>query len=233
MRGKHKKHSTAILSAATALCLSSAAVLAARKHFSPSDITDRNHGAALSESFHGSQALLTGEAQSPDGLDVTSPEIIPGENLSDYSYSGDRIYFAAPAAGDPLSAENCGNSERGVAVAQYALQFLGTPYLWGKDSLTEGTDCSGFVKSIYEHFGIFLPHSASLDRSEGFAVESLEDAKPGDLICYEEPSHVALYIGGGKILHASSTNGVCISEVEYAESAKVTAIRRLLTDEQE
>ncbi len=93
-------------------------------------------------------------------------------------------------------------SEMGVAVAEYALQFVGNPYVYGGTSLTDGADCSGFVMSVYENFGVSLPHSSAADRSQGYAVGSLEEAQPGDLICYS--GHVALYIGDNQIVHAST-----------------------------
>lgn len=129
---------------------------------------------------------------------------------------------------DPLEMEIAGNSKEGIEVAEYAVQFLGNSYKWGESSLTEGTDSSGFVKSVYEHFDVSLPHSASEDKKQGRKVENLESAEPGDLICYDNPSHVAIYIGDGKIVHAYPEIGVCISEAEYDE---IVAIRRVLEEE--
>ncbi len=116
-------------------------------------------------------------------------------------------------------------SELGVAVAEYALQFVGNPYVYGGTSLTNGADCSGFVLSVYANFGVSLPHSAKADRSQGYAVDSLENAQPGDLICYS--GHVALYIGNGQIVHASnSRTGIIVSSVNYSNK-KILAIRRI------
>lgn len=117
-----------------------------------------------------------------------------------------------------------GDSEMGVAVAEYALQFVGNPYVYGGTSLTKGADCSGFVMSVYANFGIKLPHSSAADRSQGSAVDGLENAQPGDLICYS--GHVALYIGNGQIVHASnSRTGIIVSNASYR---KILAIRRIL-----
>ena len=117
-----------------------------------------------------------------------------------------------------------GDSEMGVAVAEYALQFVGNPYVYGGTSLTKGADCSGFVMSVYANFGIKLPHSSAADRSQGSAVDGLENAQPGDLICYS--GHVALYIGNGQIVHASnSKTGIIVSNASYR---KILAIRRIL-----
>lgn len=114
-------------------------------------------------------------------------------------------------------------SEMGVAVAEYALQFVGNPYVYGGSSLTNGTDCSGFVMSVYANFGVSLPHSSASDRSQGYAVDGLENAQPGDLICYS--GHVALYIGDGQIVHASNKRvGIIVSRADYR---KILAIRRI------
>lgn len=114
-------------------------------------------------------------------------------------------------------------SEMGVAVAEYALQFVGYPYVYGGSSLTNGTDCSGFVMSVYANFGVGLPHSSASDRTQGSAVDSLDNAQPGDIICYS--GHVALYIGNGQIVHASNARtGIIVSQADYK---KILAIRRI------
>lgn len=117
-----------------------------------------------------------------------------------------------------------GSNEMGVAVAEYALQFVGNPYVYGGTSLTNGADCSGFVMSVYANFGVDLPHSSASDRSQGYAVEGgLENAQPGDLICYS--GHVALYIGDGQIVHASTRKtGIIVSRADYK---KILAVRRI------
>ncbi len=119
---------------------------------------------------------------------------------------------------------NENSSEMGIAVAEYALQFVGNPYVYGGTSLTNGADCSGFVMSVYANFGVSLPHSSAADRNQGYAVDGgLENAQPGDLICYS--GHVALYIGDGQIVHAStSKTGIIVSRADYK---KILAIRRI------
>lgn len=116
-----------------------------------------------------------------------------------------------------------GGSASGNAVAEFALQFKGNPYVYGGTSLTNGADCSGFVMSVYNNFGVSLPHSSSADRHVGSAVGSLAEAQPGDLICYS--GHVGLYIGGNQIVHAStSKTGIIVSRADYRN---ILAIRRI------
>lgn len=116
-----------------------------------------------------------------------------------------------------------GGSEMGRSVADYALQFVGNPYVYGGTSLTNGADCSGFVMSVYSNFGVGLPHSSAADRSVGAAVNGLENAQPGDLVCYS--GHVALYIGNGQIVHAStSRTGIIVSNANYRTPLSVRRI---------
>jgi cell wall-associated NlpC family hydrolase len=105
----------------------------------------------------------------------------------------------------------------------YALQFVGNPYKYGGSSLTSGADCSGFIMAVYKKFGVSLPHSSSALRSVGRGV-SYSEAKPGDIICYS--GHVALYMGGGKIVHASNPkDGIKISY--NAQYKTILAVRRI------
>lgn len=114
-------------------------------------------------------------------------------------------------------------SELGKAVADFACQFVGNPYVWGGTSLTNGADCSGFVMSVYANFGVSLPHSSAADRNVGYAVDGIENAQPGDIICYS--GHVAIYIGNGQIVHAStSKTGIIISNATYRS---ILSIRRI------
>ncbi len=111
----------------------------------------------------------------------------------------------------------------GEAVVAYAKLFLGNPYVYGGTSLTNGTDCSGFTMSVYRNFGVYLPHASSAQRSVGTAV-SYSEAQPGDIICYS--GHVALYMGGGKIIHASTERtGIIIGSATYKP---ILTIRRIL-----
>ncbi|MBR3811677.1 MAG: SH3 domain-containing protein [Agathobacter sp.] len=111
----------------------------------------------------------------------------------------------------------------GQSVADYAVQFVGNPYVWGGTSLTKGTDCSGFVMKIYEAYGVKLPHSSYKLRSSGYSA-SASEVQPGDIICYS--GHVAIYIGDGKIVHASNKkDGIKITN--NWRYKKVLAIRRI------
>lgn len=113
----------------------------------------------------------------------------------------------------------------GEDIINYAKKFIGNPYEYGGESLTEGTDCSGFVKSIYKKFGYSLPHSSDSLRTEGIKVSSLEKAVKGDIICYD--GHVAIYIGNNKIIHASSEKtGIKIGT--NAKYKKILSIRRII-----
>ena len=114
-------------------------------------------------------------------------------------------------------------SETGEAVAQFALQFVGNPYVWGGSSLTPGTDCSGFTMAVYANFGIRLPHYDASQRGYGIGIDSLSDAKPGDLICFY--GHVGIYIGDGMMVHASNPrDGIKVSRADYRS---IAAIRRI------
>ena len=141
--------------------------------------------------------------------------------------------FESDYAKDKLSVELDGSFEVeagegnpwGAEAAEYALQFVGNPYAWGEESLTQGTDSSGFTKSVYAHFGVSLPHNTTGQREIGTEVETLDSAQPGDLIFYETPAHAAIYLGEGMVVHAMPEMGVCISEADFDE---ISEIRRFV-----
>ena len=120
-----------------------------------------------------------------------------------------------------------GVSDVRVDLCQYAKEFLGNPYVWGGTSLTKGADCSGYVLSIFKKYGVSLPHSSKAQANSGTKI-TLSEAKPGDLVFYgngKTINHVAIYIGGGQVIHASSPKtGIRISNVSYRTPLKVVRI---------
>ena len=121
-----------------------------------------------------------------------------------------------------------GVSDVRVNMVQYAKQFVGNPYVWGGASLTNGTDCSGFTMSIYKKYGVSLPHHAASQAQLGTKID-ISSAQPGDLVFYAKNgsiNHVAMYIGNGQVIHASSPKtGIKISSWNYRTPA---CIRRYL-----
>ena len=119
-------------------------------------------------------------------------------------------------------------SSTGIDIANFALQFVGNPYVWGGTSLTEGADCSGFVMRVFEHFQYQLPRTADVQAEVGTPI-SLAALAPGDLLFYDHGSgsiqHVAIYIGDGQIVHASnSTTGIIVSNAYYSTPCKAVRI---------
>ena len=119
--------------------------------------------------------------------------------------------------------EDASGSDMGKKVAKYACQYIGNPYVYGGTSLTNGADCSGFTYRVYQDFGYSLPRTSTEQRSAGKGVD-YSDAEPGDLICYS--GHVGIYIGGGKIVHASTEKtGIKVSNATYRS---ILSVRRIL-----
>ena len=110
----------------------------------------------------------------------------------------------------------------GEQIVDFAAQFLGNPYVWGGTSLTNGTDCSGFVMGVYAHFGVGLPHSSTAMRNVGTEV-SYEDVRLGDIVCYN--GHVGIYAGKGRIVNASNkAGGIKYSSATYSD---IITVRRI------
>ncbi len=124
---------------------------------------------------------------------------------------------------DVSSIYSANGSSLGKSVAVYACKFIGNPYVYGGTSLTNGTDCSGFVYSVYKEFGYNVPRTSYDQRSVGKEV-SYSEAQPGDIICYA--GHVAIYIGNGMIVHASTpSTGIKVSNALYRD---YICIRRIV-----
>ncbi len=120
-----------------------------------------------------------------------------------------------------------GVSSKRAQIANYAVQFIGNPYVWGGTSLTNGADCSGFTMSIMAQFGISLPHSSAAQANCGRSITSSQ-MRPGDLVFYAGSggiNHVAIYIGNGQVCHASSSKtGIKISTWNYRSPAKIVNV---------
>ena len=130
----------------------------------------------------------------------------------------DAPYTEAPETEAPETEAPASDSSVGQEIANYAVQFVGNPYVYGGTSLTNGADCSGFTQSVMANFGIYIARTAA-DQSYGGTSVSISDIQPGDLLFYSDGggiSHVALYIGGGQIVHAATeSQGIIISSYNY------------------
>ena len=144
------------------------------------------------------------------------------------SYDGGGAGKGGSIAGDYAAGggKNPGASTgvSGSSVVSYAMQFVGNPYVWGGNSLTNGVDCSGFVHEVYAHFGISTPRYSQAFKSVGQAV-SFDNIQPGDVVVY--PGHVAIYAGGGVIVEAQSTKAG-ITANRSVQCHTILAIRRLV-----
>lgn len=151
--------------------------------------------------------------QSQNGRQQSTNQTTAGDSTAGTSSSGNS------GAGQTVS-----NTSLGRQIADYGLQFVGNPYVYGGTSLTNGADCSGFVQSVYRNFGINLPRTSGEQGACGSAVASLAEAQPGDLIWYS--GHIGIYIGNGQIVHASSAKtGIKVSNAGYRT---ILSIRRIV-----
>lgn len=155
------------------------------------------------------------EAPETDAPYTEAPETEAPETEAPYTEAPetDAPYTEAPETEAPAS-----DSSVGQEIANYAVQFVGNPYVYGGTSLTNGADCSGFTQSVMANFGIYIARTAA-DQSYGGTSVSISDIQPGDLLFYSDGggiSHVALYIGGGQIVHAATeSQGIIISSYNY------------------
>ncbi len=155
------------------------------------------------------------ETEEEDGFSTAEEIIKPKDNRA--------LYYS-------LASVKKAQENTGRAVIEYALQFVGSPYIFGGNSLTNGIDCSGFVQQVYAHFGYRLPRTSLSIRGTGrYVGTSLRDAQMGDVICYD--GHVALYLGNGQIVHASNSKPYPRGGVKVSRNAayrKILAIRRII-----
>lgn len=155
-------------------------------------------------------ALENGETLYDEEGNEIDPDSVTDEEESDGDVEYDEYgnVIDSDNTVDPEEYQSSGSGS-GSSVVDFATQFVGNPYVWGGTSLTDGADCSGFVQSVYANFGVSLPRTSYEQQNAGTEV-SYADAQPGDLICYG--GHVAIYMGDGKIVHASNAkDGIKIS----------------------
>ncbi len=174
------------------------------------------------ETYHSMVAEFSRQVQEENDYEVASK----GFSLTDYF-----DFFGGSTTSDDVLADliDIGDIEL-TEVTEFSLQYVGNPYVWGGNSLTNGVDCSGFVKAVYENFGVTgIPRTSAEQSKTGKLIPSLNEARPGDLIFYGQPvHHVALYLGGGQIVHASNSKpypagGIKVSSATYST---ITCIRR-------
>ena len=242
-----QKHVVIACLAALVVTGLSLAPAAFAEHRAPEATASVHIAAAASESAAGTAvpknritppAVTADEAlmlRSAGGLSLSKAEIlasdaeilymqaVPHETLPAVS-GEDEAAAAGETAADNTAAAPDPAGDLRSQIVNFALQFVGCPYAYGGNSLSEGTDCSGFTSLVYAAFGIPIERSSYAQRDNGIAV-SWEEALPGDIICYE--GHVALYIGNGAIVHASDeTTGIIVTPDAWYRP--IVTVRRII-----
>ena len=191
--------------------------------YTEDDENEENYGEDYNEDddssdYNGDYSSETSEAGEADDSGYA------GEDYGNSEESDDSGYAGSETTTDTAASTTTSSGSGGSSVVDYAKQFVGNPYVWGGTSLTSGADCSGFVQSVYSNFGVSLPRTSYEQQNAGREV-SYSEAQPGDLICYG--GHVAIYMGNGKIVHASnSRDGIKVSD--NAAYRTILSVRRLV-----
>ena len=184
--------------------------------------TSYDDGSASTDTSYDDGSAST-DTSYDNGSTGTDTSYDNGSTGTDTSYDNgstgtDTSYDNGNTGTDTTTDSSASDSSLGQQIADYAVQFVGNPYVYGGTSLTNGTDCSGFTMSVMANFGIGLARTAA-DQSYGGTSVAISDIMPGDLLFYSDGSgisHVALYIGGGQIVHAATeSQGIIISNYNY------------------
>lgn len=183
-----------------------------------SEFVDCSTHYIVAESKEAEEARLKKEEEERRAAEEAARRAASSSSRSSGSSSSSSSSSAAPSRSyNPPSGGN------GQAVANYACQFVGNPYVYGGTSLTNGADCSGFVMSVYAAFGVSLPHSSSALAGVGYGVDP-GAMQPGDIVCYS--GHVGIYVGNNTIVHAS-TEATGIKYTSPANYRAIVAVRRI------
>ncbi len=171
------------------------------------------------------------------GASVTRTGVL-SNGWSRVDYNGTTAYISSqyltttnPSSDDGTTSSGSSSGITGVTgadIAEYALQWKGYPYVWGGNDLNTGVDCSGFTQQVYLHFGITLNRVADAQKQNGIRISSIDEAEPGDLIFYGSSTyadHVAIYIGNGQVIHASSPSvGIIVSNATYRTPVAIVRV---------